>query len=45
MSISLTLVHRAEIAFHEAEPLHPFVGCFCLDVARFAGATPGRLAS
>src|SRR5262245_39789915 len=29
MSISSTLVHRAEIRFHEAaEPLRPLVGCF-----------------
>src|SRR5262245_18390238 len=29
MSISSTLVHRAEIRFHEAaETLRPFVGCF-----------------
>src|SRR5262245_50158562 len=29
MSISSTLVHRAEIRFHQpADPLRPFVGCF-----------------
>ena len=35
MSISSTLVHRAEIAFHEAaEPLRPFVGCFWVVTAQ-----------
>jgi AraC-like DNA-binding protein len=35
MSISSTLVHRAEIAFHEAaESLHPFVGCFWVVTAQ-----------
>ena len=35
MSISSTLVHRAEIEFHEAaEPLRPFVGCFWVVTAQ-----------
>jgi len=35
MSISSTLVHRAEVAFHEAaEPLRPFVGCFWVVTAQ-----------
>ena len=35
MSISSTLVDRAEIEFHEAaEPLRPFVGCFWVMTAQ-----------
>jgi methylphosphotriester-DNA--protein-cysteine methyltransferase len=35
MSISSTLVHRAEIQFHEAAvPLRPFVGCFWVVTAQ-----------
>src|SRR4030095_17214262 len=39
MSISSTLVHRAEIRFHEpADALRPFVGCFWVVTAE-RGAT------
>src|SRR5262245_53140796 len=39
MSISSTVVHRAEIQFHEAhEALRPFVGCFWVVTAE-PGAT------
>ena len=34
MSITSTLVHRAEIRFHEAQDvLHPYVGCFWIVTA------------
>ncbi len=39
MSITSTLVHRADIRFHEAaDALHPFVGCFWVVTAE-RGAT------
>ena len=39
MSITCTLVHRAEIRFHEAaEVLHPYVGCFWVVTAERCAA-------